>query len=1605
MEHTALQQTGLDDLLREIETRLPQVPAEAVRGLVRRLFTRGSADLVNETGVAGLAEDVASLYRSLDANQPGEISVRVAWDPDEPTRGVLQTVMEDCPFIVDTIREYVHSLEIDIPHLLHPVLIVDRDAEGRVTGVRDRSGDGTPTSVVHIALSGAHHAPTGEDLEQEIRNRLRHVRAVTDDFELMVQQTKATSAELDERKKEIPWRTAELEEVQELLRWMAELGFVFLGYRSYSIEPDETGEHWIEVDAGSGLGILRDDEDSRYRKRRPVSEMSAELRARVLGGPLLIISKTNAESPIRRHARMDYLGIKQLRADGTVCGEHRFLGLFTAKAYSQDASTIPILRRKLREILQQEAAPRGSHDYNVILNTFNSMPKEELFLATVDEIRAVVDAVMQTEGADDVRVTARPDQLGRGVHVMVILPKNRFSGEVRRQLQAALIEAYHGGLLNYHLALGQGDQARLHFYLSHDPDETGAVDLDALESVVRATVRTWEERLEDALREAHGATKGHTLAGHLARFSSGYQAGVDVAVAVSDVAHIERLAESGETQASLKRAPGERDDLYELRLFARKGDFVLSDVVPTLENLGLRVLDAVRFNVRVRDDALAATIQVFEAEARGRMDIDVEESESRIAAALRAIQSGVAEDDRLNELILTAKLSWEQVQVLRAYAGYAFRIGAVASRLGGQGPLTKYPQIARGLLEAFEARFDPAGDATREKLTKQLSREFTESLASVRGIEDDRTLRRLAALVEATVRTNYYRGDLRTSPLLALKINGRSLDFMPEPRPKHEVYLTGSRTEAAHLRMEDVARGGIRWSDRYEDFRVEVLGLVKTQRVKNAVIVPGGAKGAFIAKKLPDERSERMAAGLESYKEFVRGLLEISDNVVEGEIVYPERVVIHDGPDPYLVVAADKGTAKNSDTANALAAEAGYWLGDAFASGGSQGYDHKKEGITARGAWECVKRHFREMDLDFENEPFTAVGIGDMSGDVFGNGMLLSKQIALVAAFDHRHVFLDPNPDVAKSWAERKRLFDRPTSSWADYDAGLLSAGGGVFERTEKKIELTPEIRERLAVDQETVNGEELIRAILKAPVDLLWNGGIGTYVRNSSETDSDVGDPSNDGVRVDATQVRARVMGEGGNLGLTQRGRTQFALAGGRVNTDAVDNSAGVDMSDHEVNLKILLGAVVTRGALTLTERNELLEACTDDVSDAVLLNNYTQSLAISLDEIRARERPGKFHEALHRLEREGVLDPGLEFLPSTDELLDRETDGVGLTRPELSILLAHSKLHLKQWIGSSGVPQDPALLALLREYFPARALEAVESADLEAHRLRANITSTVLTNLFVDRMGAASHIQLMRESGRAASTVARTWYVASKISDADDLYERVRAADSSVRSGAQYQWYLEMSKSLGRATRWLLQRSDLAQPIGEAIEWLHGPIRDIRSVLPSLLTGDRLERFRSNCSLHEMDGLDPETAERLVTFRYVVELLPIASLIRETGAETGNVGSVYLGLAEEIDFPWLRSSIDALPAADHWERRASRILIARLEHARSRIAASILAEAVDSTVDEAMERFRHRNAVDLSRIRNVVTDIRASMAPSLSALVVAVDAVDDPRVSAPLV
>ena len=1597
MEQTTTAQRWIDKVVEALEPEAEVAPGVA-EDFARQLLARASADFLERRDPVRTARSVASLLEFVEETGPEEIDVRVR-PGEDGRRLIVETVMPDCAFIVNTLREYVHGEGFSIIHLLHPVLVQRRDEQGRLEGVAGRDAEGRRTSVVHLVLEDDPDEEAAARLEEEIADRLELVRRATGDFQPMLETCRAIVEDLGREKERIPWRAAELEEIREFLRWLQDDSFVFLGYRGYDVQTDEEGRRYIQVAEGSGLGILRDEGTSHYAEPRPLDEMPSNLRARVLGGPLLIISKTNAESPVHRRARMDYLGVKKLGPDGEVVGERRFLGLFTAKAYAQDAATIPILRRKLKEILEAEEVPRGSHDYNQILQIFNSMPKEELFLASVPELLRVIGAVMETEDADEVRVIPRSDPLARGVNVVVMLPRDRFSEEVRRKIQEELLAAYDAELLNYHLTMNGGDQARLHFYLASDREEVDAVDVASLEEEIRASVRSWEERLSDALHRSHEADHADRLDRRRGEFSTEYKATIDVATAVDDLSRLERLDASGAQQLALEPVEPGRPDATLLKVFAPRGMYVLSDLMPTLENLGLRVVEADKYDMGGEGrTGPAPTIHTFEVETPAGWGLDRGEAEPRLAELFRAVHRRRAADDRLNSLILSAGLSWREAALLRAYAGYAFRVGAVASRAGVRTPLASHPRVSRLLFEIFEARHDPDRDEDREARTEQLVAHFHESLDAVHGIEHDRTFRRLLNLVQATTRTNFYqaRARERDGGVVALKFDCRRVEMMPRPRPRYEIYVSGARTEGAHLRMGTVARGGIRWSDRSEDFRVEVLGLAKTQQVKNSVIVPAGAKGAFVIREPPAEDGELRQAGVASYKEFIRGLLDLTDNIVGGEVVHPPETAVHDGEDPYLVVAADKGTAELSDTANELAAEYDFWLDDAFASGGSKGYDHKELGITARGTWECVRRHFRELGKDIREEPFTVAGIGDMSGDVFGNGMLLSRNIRLVAAFDHRHVFLDPDPDPEASYRERERLFEMARSTWRDYDLDAVSEGGGVWDRDAKEIELSPEARELLGVEAEALNGEAVVRAILRSDVDLLWNGGIGTYVKASGETHGEVGDPQNDGVRVDASELRASVVGEGGNLGFTQRGRIEYALRGGRINTDALDNSGGVDMSDHEVNLKILLDAAVRDGELDREGRNELLAEVTDEVARDVLANNYTQSLAVSLDERRVREIPAEFRDALVRLERDGLLDRSLEDLPTTEELIERQEEGLELTRPELSVLLAYAKLHLKERLRSSLLIDDPALLALLREYFPDRIVEAMGEERLDSHPVRGRIVATELTNRFVDRMGSTCHLELMRETGRSAPGVARAWYCASRVGGAGRIYERLRAAEKEVPAGVQLQWHLRVSRALERATRWLLTHGDPGRGIRETVARYETPVTRLRRALPGLLMGERRDELARLRSLHQTDGLDESLAGDLASLEYLDGLLPVAELARQHEVDADVVGEVYFGLSDVIDFSWLQSTLDRASGDDLWEQRAARTLSLELENARARMAARIVHDVQAAPdVERAFDEYRRGHRDELERVRQVLDDVKTSERPNLSSLMVAVHAV----------
>jgi glutamate dehydrogenase len=1590
---------GLDPEVLEGILQVIEAGAEPDRGLLLRAFAhavlgRAPTDFFRGRTDAEVFELISSTYDLLDSTAPGAVGVRVRQLPGFGHTGCAAVAISDRPFVVDTLHQLLTSRGFEIRNELHPIIVVERDEAAKVVAIRDWRSEGPKYAVPYCEFEGHLDEEIVRSLEAELRNCMEEVRLATDDFQPMRKMTDLVCEELRRLAVRFPDRAPEVDEVTAFLRWLKDGGFVYLGYRGYEFRKDTDGRRIAGVERGSGLGILRRESDSSAWVPKALDEFPAELRARALTGPLLIVTKANSESHVHRRARMDYVGIKRLDAAGEVVGEHRFLGLFTWKAYTEQSGDIPILREKLKSVLAAEHLPEGSHDHKAVVQLFNNMPKEELFLVGVEDLRERIRAIMAAEDSGDVRLLFTPDILGRGVIVMVILPKRNYSDEVRGRLRREIAEVLGGSVLNDHLVLGEGEAARMHFYMSASPDRIAEVDVKALRDHAAKIARTWKERLRGALGGRYGAQDVRRLEGkYVDAFSPEYVTTIDVDTAVEDIGRLEALERTGLMQVAMEPYVSGGIEATQLRLFVERGAMILADTMPILENLGLRVIKADALDIEASGKA-AATIHTFVVQGPDRRPLDRDRLAPSLTDTLCAVQSGRADNDRLNRLVITSGLSCDEVAVLRAYSAYAFQLGAVPSRRAAPDALIAHPEVARLLSEAFRQKFDPQATGDRASAVEMAASRFKDSLQAVDSIADDQTLRRLHNLVEATVRTSYFSNRERrlNCPRLTFKIDCAAVEQMPEPRPAREMFVHSVRVAGAHLRFGPVARGGIRWSERPDDFRTEVLGLVKTQQTKNAVIVPSGAKGAFCVRRPPADRSALGAEVRECYRDFICALLDVTDNIVDGAVVRPPHTVVHDDEDPYLVVAADKGTAAFSDTANELAAEYGFWLGDAFASGGSHGYDHKKEGITARGAWECVKRHFREMGKDIMREPVTVVGIGDMSGDVFGNGMLLSRTIELIAAFDHRHIFIDPGPEPERSYAERQRLFRLPGSSWEDYDRALIGEGGGVYPRGAKQIRLSPQAQRALGTDESVVNGQALIRLILRAPTDLLWNGGIGTYVKAADESHADVGDSSNDAVRVDAGELRVKAVGEGGNLGLTQRARIEYALAGGWVNTDAVDNSGGVDMSDHEVNLKILLRALVDRGDLSPDERNEMLERVSDDVADMVLGNNRAQARALSLEQLRATDRLADFRDASYYLEAKAGLRRSLEFFPGWSRLQQRQEQGKGLTRPELAILHAYSKLHLKRAVLDSTLPDDPAILRLLHDYFPDAVVVRVAEEDLRGHRLRREIVATVLTNRLIDLMGSTFLPMVTRDTGVSPADVARGWFVAAEIAGVRELLASIEKHEGSIPAEQEHRWLLALERILDRTVRWAVVNLPADTELGAVIEMFKAPVAELFEVLPSVLLGSQRQAFDEKLEELEAGGVRAETARKLAATQFLGELMEVTGIAREVDVPVADVGRVYFALTDGVDFALLFELLNMATGQDMWEQRAVQGLVQDLGEARRDLTVAVLAlEFEDASIDERLARFCERNNDRLGAIREVLGQLLKSDNINVAALTVA--------------
>ena len=1549
---------------------------------------------------------------------PGQALVRV-FNPDPARDGfesphtLVMIVTDDMPFLVDSVGIVFSRAELAVHLIVHPVIEVRRDGRGRLADLgANGAGEAHAESWQMYEIDRQTDPAQIQKLQQQIETTLADVRVVVGDWKTMRERARTLIASLENDPPPLP--ADDLSEARNLLTWMEERHFVFLGYRYYHLERG-SAEDRLVPDAKSGLGILR----NAGRGKPRITTLRGDVRARARDRTLLNISKANSIATVHRPEYLDYVGVKSFDGRGRVTGEHRFLGLWTSSAYYRSPRDIPVLRRKVERVIEHFGLDSHSHDGKAVLNVLETYPRDELFQADVDDLIRIVRGVVNLYERRTVRILVRRDPFHRFYSCLIYVPRDRYNTEVRQRIEQIVLDGFGGTSVESQVQISGSIHARVHVVVRTDPDHRRKVDLAVIEQRIAQAATTWTDRLRQVLIHSQGEAAGLAAAQRYRRvFPMAYQEDVDPRAVPEDIADLEALrAQPQMLRLSLHRPDSQVSTRMHLKV-AKLGDPVpISDLLPMLENFGLRVISERPYELSWPEGG-SAWIQDFELEHRDRLQIDIGGVELAFRDALSATWSGEVENDGFNRLLLSAGLLVREIVILRAYCRYLLQTGVPFSQVYMERTLGANPAVARNLVKLFEARFNPdisrrAAERTADKLIAQIR----SGLDAIASLDEDRILRAYLTLVEATLRTNFYQLDATGKPkgYVSFKLDPARIPDLPLPRPKFEIFVYSPRVEAVHLRMGYVARGGIRWSDRREDFRTEVLGLMKAQNVKNTLIVPVGAKGGFVAKRLPaGPREEIQAEVVACYQTFIRGLLDITDNISAGRRVDPQRtdsrttpraqsqvgrllararVVRRDTDDAYLVVAADKGTATFSDIANAISEEYQFWLGDAFASGGSAGYDHKAMGITARGAWECVKRHFREMGADIQKTDFTAAGIGDMSGDVFGNGMLLSRHTRLQAAFDHRHIFLDPSPDASGSFIERQRLFALPRSSWDDYDRKKISRGGGVFPRTAKSIALSPEARSMLGLEAASAPPNDIIRAILRMPVDLLFNGGIGTYVKASTETNADAGDRASDAVRINGLDLRAKVVGEGGNLGLTQRGRIEYAAAGGRLNTDFIDNSAGVNTSDVEVNIKILLNPLVAAGKLTRGQRNQLLARMTQEVAGLVLRNNYLQSQAISTLELQAKVRLPEYQNLIRALERSGELNRALEFLPADDEIAERRKSGLGLTRPELSVLLAYSKIWLNNHLLASDVPEDPYLSSELARYFPAPVQERFGRA-IKQHRLRREIIATATTNSLVNRMGATFVPRAQEETGADPAQIARAYTGAREIFDMRKLWAQIEALDTRVAARVQYAMQFQTSRLLRHVTYWLLTHRKTELHVDQAVAEFRKGVRTLEADISHILSGSERERFDRTKQECIAAGVPGELAGRIASLPAHNSALDIVELASSHSAAVIETARIYFDLGTRIGLDWLQEQVEQLPVEGPWQAVARAGLRDGALRIHRGLTERILTAKTSGSEQARVTAWLETAGEDLAHWQRMLTDMRAAGASDFATLSVGIAA-----------
>ena len=1504
------------------------------------------------------------------------------------THTVIELVNDDMPFLVDSAGMAINRHGFSIHLTVHPIFKVMRDDKGNLEQIvppHENLVEGKQESFIRIEIDRETDKEALAELEETILSSMHDVRASVEDWGDM----RSSALEIINLLSKQPPKLnpAEVSEGIKFLDWLVNNHFTFLGYREYDLVT-EGKEDVLKAVPKSGLGILR---NSPGGSSQSFLVLPKDIRETARAKELLIITKANSVSTVHRPSYLDYIGIKRFDDEGNVIGERRFLGLFTSSAYSRSPRDIPLLRQKVEQVMLRSRLPFNSHAGKALLHILETFPRDELLQASTEELFHIATGVQQLQERQRVKVFLRRDMFGRYFSCLIYVPRDRYNTQVREKIMTLLKERLNGNEVESSAQISESVLARVHLIVRTTPWKFPDYDIQAIESEIEEIVRSWPDKLRDASVEKFGEEFGLKVFHRFGEaLPAAYREDVKPKAAAFDLEQMHGVQQGDELRMSLYRPSHNPKGLWRFKIFHAEQPLPISDVLPMLENMGLKVISERPYEVDLEDGSIIwiQDFDVIYSKANGIRPEDVREI---FQDTFAKVSQGAAENDGFNRLVLAARLTWREVALMRAYCKYLLQTGIPFSQAYMEQTLVNNAAITRQLVELFDLRFVPKNRKNRATTLEECTNDIKAALEEVSSLDDDRILRAFLNVINATLRTNYFQesgvnGKSKKAArahkdYISFKFDPSGIPELPLPKPAFEIWVYSPRVEGVHLRGGKVARGGLRWSDRREDFRTEVLGLVKAQQVKNTLIVPVGSKGGFVVKRPPSgsNREAFMAEGIECYKTFLRGLLDLTDNIVDGEIKPPAQVVRHDDDDPYLVVAADKGTATFSDIANGVAEEYSFWLGDAFASGGSVGYDHKKMGITAKGAWESVKRHFRELGLDTQTTNFSAVGIGDMGGDVFGNGMLLSRHIKLKAAFNHMHIFIDPFPDPETSFQERERMFNLPRSTWEDYNPELISKGGGVYSRSAKSIKLSAEAREALGIEETTLTPNELIKAILKAPVDLLWNGGIGTYVKARTETNAECGDRANDALRINGEDLRCRVVGEGGNLGMTQLGRIEFASRGGHVNTDFIDNAGGVDCSDHEVNIKILLNLVMNEGQLTAKRRNKLLADMTEEVSGLVLRDCYMQTQAISIAEAQAPARLEEHMHLVRLLEREGRLNRSLEFLPAEETIGERRNAGRGLVRPELSVLFAYAKMDVYDSLLDSDVPEDSYLANELEHYFP-KPLRKKYRELMPQHRLRREIIATAVTNSMVHRMGPTFAHRLREESGAEAAAVARSYTIAREAFDMREVWSQIEALDNKVPASIQVTMHVQIARLLKHATHWLLDRPERSADIASAVDQFASGIGELTEILESVMGPVEVNAFAETIQQYVDIGVPETLARRIAALRPLYSALDIVEIAASQKSDVKSVAAGYFHIESRLDLGWLREEIERLPVDGHWQAIARGTLRENLYSQQRRITALALKQrkkggaavnGVNEWLEERSPRIQHASRV-LSDMRS---------------------------------